>query len=81
MRQEQRLVLEAATVLRLADPTELARALPDGTRPALSQLLDQLVGTLLSAGAAVDQAHFVHTAPTFSLLGPAGTEPSIIKGT
>jgi hypothetical protein len=36
---------------------------------------------LLAAGAAVDQAHFVHTAPTFSLLGSAGTEPSIVKGT
>ena len=80
MRQEQRLVLEAATILRLADPTELARVQPDGTRPALSRLLDQLVGSLLSAGAAVDQAHFVHTAPTFSMLGSAGTEPSIVKG-
>jgi uncharacterized circularly permuted ATP-grasp superfamily protein/uncharacterized alpha-E superfamily protein len=80
LRPEQRLALEAATMLRLADPAELARELPDGSRPALSALLDQLFERLLAAGAAVDAEHFVHTAPSFSLVGPAGTEPAIVRG-
>ncbi|HEX3802100.1 MAG TPA: circularly permuted type 2 ATP-grasp protein [Solirubrobacteraceae bacterium] len=80
LRPEQRLALEAATMLRLADPAELAREQPDGSRPALSALLEELVERLLAAGAAVDAGHFVHTAPTFSLVGPAGTEPSIVRG-
>ncbi len=80
LRPEQRLALEATTMLRLADPAELARAQPDGSRPALTSLLDQLVERLLATGAAVDTEHFVHTAPTFSLVGSAGAEPVIVRG-
>jgi uncharacterized alpha-E superfamily protein len=77
---EQRLALEATTMLRLADPGELAQTTPEGNRPELARLLDRLVTRLLGVGAAVDSEHFVHTAPTFAFLGPAGTEPTLIKG-
>jgi len=32
---------------------------------------------LLRAADAVDSSHFTHLVPVFSLVGPAGTEPSI----
>jgi uncharacterized alpha-E superfamily protein len=80
LRSEQRLVLEASTALRLADPALLAGEDQDGERPELAALLARLDGLLLEAGTAVDSTHFVHTAPTFALVGPAGAEPSIIRG-
>ena len=80
LRPEQRLALEASTMLRLAEPEQLARVDEHGNRPALQKLLDDLVGCLLAAGHAVDSTHFVHTAPTFSRLGTSGTWPAIVKG-
>ncbi len=77
LREEQRLVLEAFTTLRLADPAALVVEREDGHRPALDSFLDQLLELLLRTGEAVDQAYFVHVPPTFSLVGPAGSEPSI----
>jgi len=80
LRPEQRLVLEASSTLRLADLADLVGEDEDGTRPALTALLGRLVELLLKAGTAVDTTHFVHTVPTFALLGPAGAEPSIVRG-
>jgi uncharacterized circularly permuted ATP-grasp superfamily protein/uncharacterized alpha-E superfamily protein len=80
LRPEQRLALEAATMLRLADPAELVRERSDGRRPELETLLEQLVERLLAAGAAVDAEYFTHTAPSFSLVGSAGAEPAIVRG-
>jgi uncharacterized circularly permuted ATP-grasp superfamily protein/uncharacterized alpha-E superfamily protein len=80
--EERRMVLAAHTELRLANLSVLAdgvepeaeRTLP---RVALATLLGGLHRQLSDAADAVDRAHFVHVAPTFSLVGPAGAEPSI----
>jgi len=77
LREEQRLVLEASTALRLADPSVLVIEQDDGGRPALDAFLAHLQERLLRAAEAVDRAHFAHLVPVFSLVGPAGTEPSI----
>ena len=77
LREDQRLVLEAFTALRLADPVALVAEEADGRRLALDAFLEHLLGLLHRAGEAVDGTHFVHVAPTFSLVGPAGAEPSI----
>jgi uncharacterized circularly permuted ATP-grasp superfamily protein/uncharacterized alpha-E superfamily protein len=76
LRPEQRLVLEASTALRLADPPQLVGQHANGWRPELAELLTTISGKLLEVGAAVDRTHFIHTPPSFSLVGPAGTEPS-----
>jgi uncharacterized alpha-E superfamily protein len=76
LRAEQRLVLEASTALRLADPPQLTRQYDSGWRPELADLLTLLSGKLLDAGAAVDVTHFIHTRPSFRSVGPAGTAPS-----
>ena len=77
LRAEQRLVLEASTALRLADPASLVAEQDDGTRPALDAFLSQLRDKLLDAAEAVNSTHFTHHLPVFSLVGPAGTEPKI----
>ena len=77
LREEQRLVLQAFTTLRLADPAALVAEQADRRRPALDAFLGQLHHLLLQAGEAVDRTNFVHVSPTFSLVGPAGSEPSI----
>lgn len=77
---EQRLLLEAHTLLRLAEPAALVRENPDGSRPALIELLARVHELLLGAGAVIDSTHFVHTAPTVALVGSAGSEPSILRG-
>jgi uncharacterized alpha-E superfamily protein len=80
LREEQRLVLEAHTALRLADPAELSRVAPEaptGRRPALEAHLARLVELLLRTGLAVDAGHFPHTVPTYALVGAAGAEPTI----
>ncbi len=79
LRPEQRLVLEASTMLRLADVGALVAAQVDGRRPALQALLGNLLALLTRVGDAVDAQHFVHLTPTVALLGPAGSEPSIVK--
>jgi uncharacterized circularly permuted ATP-grasp superfamily protein/uncharacterized alpha-E superfamily protein len=71
LREEQRLVLEASTALRLADTAALAAQDESGHRPALDAFLAQLRGKLLEAADAVDRAHFVHLLPRWSLVGPA----------
>jgi uncharacterized circularly permuted ATP-grasp superfamily protein/uncharacterized alpha-E superfamily protein len=71
LREEQRLVLEASTALRLADTGELAAEDESGHRPALDAFLGELRGKLLEAADAIDRAHFIHLLPRWSLVGPA----------
>jgi uncharacterized circularly permuted ATP-grasp superfamily protein/uncharacterized alpha-E superfamily protein len=80
LRDEQRLVLEAHTILRLGDPRALVGDEPDHPgrrRPALESHLARLTDLLLAVGVAVDAGHFPHTAPTFALVGALETEPAI----
>jgi uncharacterized circularly permuted ATP-grasp superfamily protein/uncharacterized alpha-E superfamily protein len=77
LREEQRLVLEASTSLQLADLSELVVEQDDGLRSALDAFLDHLQERLLLAADALDRAHFTHLVPVSSLVGPAGTDPSI----
>ena len=77
LREDQRLVLEASTALRLADPASLVSGSQDGRRRELDAFLGRLLELLQATGDAVDRAHFEHVAPTFALIGPAGAEPSI----
>jgi uncharacterized circularly permuted ATP-grasp superfamily protein/uncharacterized alpha-E superfamily protein len=76
LREEQRLLLEASTALRLADTAALAEQDESGHRPALEALLVQLRGKLLEAADAIDRAHFVHLLPRWSLVGPADSRAS-----
>jgi uncharacterized circularly permuted ATP-grasp superfamily protein/uncharacterized alpha-E superfamily protein len=71
LREEQRLLLEASTSLRLADTALLAAHHGSGHRPALDAFLGQLRDTLVEAADAVDRTHFVHLLPRWSLVGPA----------
>jgi uncharacterized circularly permuted ATP-grasp superfamily protein/uncharacterized alpha-E superfamily protein len=73
--EEQRLVLEASTALRLADTRALVALDERGRRPALEAFLAALRGQLLAAADAVDRAHFAHLLPRRSLVGPAN-EPA-----
>jgi len=87
--EERRMVLAAHTDLRLAeigslvrDQAAVAAAGPpiDGltaTRPSLDAFLLDLYTRLSAAADAVDHAHFVHVTPSFSLVGPAGAQPSM----
>jgi len=72
LREEQRLLLEASTALRLANTAALAED-ESGHRAALDAFLAQLLGKLVDAADAVDRAHFVHLLPRSSLVGPAGS--------
>jgi uncharacterized alpha-E superfamily protein len=78
LRAEQRLVLEAYTALRVADPGSLVVTGADGRRPELDAFLARMQESLVRAGDGVDAAHFVHLLPSFSQLGPAGSEHSIV---
>jgi uncharacterized alpha-E superfamily protein len=77
LRLEQRLVLEASTSLRLADLATLVVEQDDGQRSALDAFLAHLQDRLLLAADSVDRTHFTHLVPAFSLVGPAGSDPSI----
>jgi uncharacterized circularly permuted ATP-grasp superfamily protein/uncharacterized alpha-E superfamily protein len=70
LREEQRLLLEASTAMRLADTEALTVQDDSGHRPALDAFLLQLRGKLLEAADAVDRGHFVHLLPRWSLVGP-----------
>jgi hypothetical protein len=76
LRPEQRLVLKATTELRASDPAHLILEDADGFRPALMELLESVSQSLLEAARELDATHFRHMAPSFSLLGPAGAQPS-----
>ena len=84
---ERRMVLATHTDLRLAEIGVLvAEQAPvvdltsDGvtaSRPQLDAFLLDLHSRLSAAADAVDRAHFVHVTPSFSLVGPAGAQPSM----
>ena len=84
---ERRMVLAAHTDLRLAEigslvreRTPVAESTVEGitaVRTQLDAFLLDLHARLSAAADAIDRAHFVHVTPTFSLLGPAGAQPSM----
>jgi uncharacterized alpha-E superfamily protein len=76
LRDEQRLLLEASTALRLADTVTLAEQDELGRRPELEAFLLALREKLLAAADAVERSHFDHLAPRWSLVGPAGARGS-----
>jgi len=77
LREEQRLLLEASTTLRLADTEALVHVDDGGGRPDLQAFLGDLLDLLLRSANAVQSAHFVHVRPQAALVGPAdaGTPP------
>jgi len=74
LREEQRLLLEASTALRLVDTQALVTADELGARPQLDAFLSGLLDVMLRAGDAVDRVHFVHALPQRRLVGPDGSE-------
>jgi len=72
LRDEQRLVLEASTRVRLADTAALVIDDGAGNLVTLRGFLDGLLGLLRDAAAAVDRTHFVHQHPQLSLVGQSG---------
>jgi uncharacterized circularly permuted ATP-grasp superfamily protein/uncharacterized alpha-E superfamily protein len=70
LREEQRLLLEASTALRLVDTTALVAVDERGGRPALDAFLAELLDLLLRAAGAVDRVHFVSLLPQRQLVGP-----------
>ena len=73
LREEQRLLLEASTALRLVDTTALAAVDDDGGRPALDAFLVAQLDLLLRAADAVDRLHFVSLAPQRQLAAARGS--------
>jgi uncharacterized circularly permuted ATP-grasp superfamily protein/uncharacterized alpha-E superfamily protein len=71
--ESERLVLEASTALRLADPTSLTAPAGDRTpgRTELAALLERLVRLLERTADAVDGEHFTHLLPQRPLAGSA----------
>ncbi len=63
LRQSERLVLEAATALRLADTAALAVPRPDGTRPDLDAFLARIIGLLRRTSEAIEGESFVRSLP------------------
>lgn len=63
LREDQRLVLEATTALRVADLGSLVVADDHGRRPELVALFDTLIGQLLGAGSAIARDHFLRPLP------------------
>jgi len=77
LREEQKLVLDAATAVRVADTVALAAAEPDGRRPDLARFLSGVEATLREAAEAADRTHFIHLPQQWSLNGltdPGGGE-------
>ena len=60
---EERLILEASTMLQLADTGILAALGPDGTRPELSRFLAHLDTLLRDTADAIDSEHFARQMP------------------
>ncbi|HET9074305.1 MAG TPA: circularly permuted type 2 ATP-grasp protein, partial [Solirubrobacteraceae bacterium] len=69
----RRRVLEAVSLVALAEPRELCVAADDGRRPELAGLLGRLEQTLSAAAVAVEAEHFHFPAPSFSRTAPSGT--------
>jgi uncharacterized alpha-E superfamily protein len=79
LREDQRLLLEASTCLRLADTADLATEDADGHRPRLDAFLADLHEKLLATAEAVDRGHFLHLLPQRSLVGARDTRPAGAK--
>jgi uncharacterized alpha-E superfamily protein len=73
---ERRLLLEASTMLRLADTADLAAEDETGHRSRLDRFLADLHAKLELTADAVDRAHFVRPLPQWSLVGAADSRPS-----
>jgi uncharacterized circularly permuted ATP-grasp superfamily protein/uncharacterized alpha-E superfamily protein len=71
LRDEQRLLLEASTALRLVDTTALVAQDAAGDCAELDAFLAHLLDLLLRAADAVDRVHFVQLLPQRQLVGPA----------
>jgi uncharacterized circularly permuted ATP-grasp superfamily protein/uncharacterized alpha-E superfamily protein len=71
LRDEQRLLLEASTALRLVDTTALVAQDASGRCAELDAFLARLLDLLLRAADAVDRVHFVQLLPQRQLVGPA----------
>jgi len=76
LREEQKLLLRATTMLRVADTETLVAEDAAGRRPALEAFLGELQELLSGAADALDQTHFTHLLPQWSLVGAAGAESS-----
>jgi uncharacterized alpha-E superfamily protein len=76
LREEQRLLLEASTCVRLAETAELATEGVDGHRPSLDAFLAEVHEKLRETADAVDRGHFLHLLPQRSLVGAADTRPT-----
>jgi uncharacterized alpha-E superfamily protein len=68
LREEQKLVLDAATAVRVADTVALAAADAGGGRPELDRFLAGIEANLLRAAEAADRTHFVHLPQQWSLV-------------
>jgi len=66
--QPERLVLETATALRLADTAVLAAPDSDGARPDLGTFLRRIIELLRRTSDAIDEESFVHSLPQRSLM-------------
>jgi uncharacterized circularly permuted ATP-grasp superfamily protein/uncharacterized alpha-E superfamily protein len=79
LREDQRLLLEASTWVRLADTAELATEDDERHRPQLDAFLAALHEKLLATADAVDRDHFLHLPPQRSLVGARDTRPAGAK--
>jgi uncharacterized alpha-E superfamily protein len=65
--EEQKLMLEMTTRLRLADMAELCELDDAHQRPALKELIDQFLGWLPNLSDALSRTYFSHTEPVRQL--------------
>jgi uncharacterized alpha-E superfamily protein len=76
LRDEQKLVIEASTTLRLADTASLVGTDDEGRRGDLELFLGHLLHLLSGAADAMDRAHFTHLLPQSSVLDADGEQAS-----
>jgi uncharacterized circularly permuted ATP-grasp superfamily protein/uncharacterized alpha-E superfamily protein len=76
LREEERLVLEAATMVRVADTAALARTEDNSRRHELDRWLAAIEDLVLRAGGAIERTHFVHVLPQWSLVGVDDPQPT-----
>jgi len=76
LREEQRLLLEATTCVRLADTAALATEDGQGHRPGLDAFLAELHDKLRATAVAVDRSHFRHLLPQRSLVDAGDARPT-----
>ena len=76
LRDEQRLLLEASTALRLVDTAALVAQDGSAAVRELDAFLARLLDLLLRAADAVDRVHFVQLLPQRQLVGPRDQPPT-----